>query len=303
MGLKMKTPSKKRALAPERKLPLQYAVDMAVSIELMRWADRLNTPSLHLRSREATLAVKAEMLLRAANLTSETQNEHTAYDRRLFVNVVPFPYHNQVLGPKPTFLDEADNKPKPPKAKKPLTKPVEAPVKLKPMTMALQRRLGKVLDALPKTSAAFSVWSDIKRLYPEAVLIGVTDNEYRDKNTCMFFPDVRELHGPSILDTPDILAVMESVGGGFTPAKSARNRTDEYKGWALCRVCGCRNGTDTHHYHDMLIPSGARHYTTEHDIPTNLFSLAVSNTIRLWYVAKSPYDNITNVILPKRLRK
>lgn len=38
MGLKMKTPIKKRALAPERKLPLQYAVDMAGPVAVLAFS-------------------------------------------------------------------------------------------------------------------------------------------------------------------------------------------------------------------------------------------------------------------------
>jgi len=110
------------------------------------------------------------------------------------------------------------------------------------------------------------------------------------KPTCMYFPwDAGDTTycGPSV---DFFMKKMKEVGGGLKAEHEYTvTRKMAYKGWSECRICKQRNGSEEYLLSTgMLVPVGARHYKTEHKIPLNLWSIPISNSVSLYYIAKHP---------------
>lgn len=49
--------------------------------------------------------------------------------------------------------------------------------------------------------------------------------------------------------------------------------TTVYRGWSICRICRCRNGSAEYNYGGFVWPSGLEHYVDKHNVkvPDNFF--------------------------------
>jgi hypothetical protein len=163
------------------------------------------------------------------------------------------------------------------------------------MAKAARDRLLKLESSIPGTSPARDYWNAIKAKYPTAIFLGIESGNNVRGRTVMFFPWSSSESGitGAKLHRSDVMQAMHVVGGGYKSDYASHGRHTQYKGWANCRVCGCRNGSGTYIVGDISIPNGAQHYKTAHKMPLNLFSNPVGSTLRIWYVAPDIYTEPT----------
>jgi hypothetical protein len=59
----------------------------------------------------------------------------------------------------------------------------------------------------------------------------------------------------------------------------ARAEAMGFRGFSLCRLCGCRNGSVEYRLGDWRWPSGYRHYVADHDVrPSRDFERFIAHT-------------------------
>jgi hypothetical protein len=51
---------------------------------------------------------------------------------------------------------------------------------------------------------------------------------------------------------------VETLQNRLTPVRS--------KGWSICRICNCMNGSDEYSYKNFVWPSGYLHYIRDHNV-------------------------------------
>lgn len=123
----------------------------------------------------------------------------------------------------------------------------------------------------------------------KALIVGWgLNNTYgvKTKHAAMFFP----VTGDSLYSTEALFEIMTRHKGGAETSRicgmpyGAKEHI-HYKGWAECRACKARLGSNDEVYKDVTVPAEANHYRKVHGLPLNLFSTKVG-TYRVFYVAE-----------------